>query len=282
MARTPVAPIAVRPETAVSAHRGGGEDAPGGTYEAYLAAVATGADYVEFDIRRTADARLVAFHDASIGPGQAVADVSYERLCQVAGYQVPQVADIMRLIAGRAMGHLDLKERGGEELIIGQALEMLGPGGFVATTLDDACARVIRDRFPGVPVGLSLGRDLSGLAAPRRVAARRAELFPLPRLRACGADWCAMHHRLARAGVLRQCRRHGIKTMVWTVNGDAAITRLLIDARVDVVVTDRPRRAVELRGRKSDDLSAVSFPAAGRLNRRADTRQASDGGDHDE
>jgi glycerophosphoryl diester phosphodiesterase len=249
MARPAVAPAAGRRVVAVSAHRGGGEDAPGGSYEAYLAAAATGAEYVEFDIRRTADARLVAFHDASIGAGQAVGDVSYERLCQAAGYEVPQVADVMRLIAGRAKGHLDLKERGGEELIIGQALETLGPDGFVATTLDDGCARAIRDRFPGVPVALSLGRDLSGLTAAGRVATRRAELFPLSRLRACGADWCAMHHRLARAGVLRQCHRHGIKTMVWTVNSDAAITRLLTDARVDVVVTDRPRRAIELRDR---------------------------------
>ena len=246
MARTPVAG---RRAAAVSAHRGGGEHAPRGTYEAYLAAAATGAEYVEFDIRRSADARLVAFHDATIGPGQAVCDVSYGQLCLAAGYEVPLVTDIMRLIASRAKGHLDLKERGGEELIIGQALEILGPGGFVATTLDDACATAIRARFPDVPVGLSLGRDLSGLAAPRRVRVRLAEIFPLPRLRACGADWCAVHHGLARAGVLRQCHRHGIATMVWTVNSDAAITRLLADSRVDVVVTDRPRRAVELRDR---------------------------------
>jgi glycerophosphoryl diester phosphodiesterase len=48
--------------------------------------------------------------------------------------------------------------------------------------------------------------------------------------------------------VLRQCHRHGIKTMVWTVNSDSMITRLLADRRVDVVVTDRPKRALELRG----------------------------------
>lgn len=244
MARTAVAGRRV---AAISAHRGGGEYAPRGTYEAYLAAATGGAEYVEFDIRRTADARLVAFHDASIGPGQAVCDISYARLCLATGYEVPLAADIMRLIAGRVRGHLDLKERGYEELIIGQALEVLGPDGFVATTLDDACATAIRARFPDVPVGLSLGRDLSGLAAPRRVRARLAELFPLPRLEACGADWCAVHHRLARAGVLRQCHRHGIATMVWTVNSDAAITRLLADSQVDVVVTDRPCRAVELR-----------------------------------
>ena len=40
--------------TAISAHRGGGEHGPEGTYGAYRSALATGAEYVEFDIRRTA------------------------------------------------------------------------------------------------------------------------------------------------------------------------------------------------------------------------------------
>ncbi|HEX9352197.1 MAG TPA: glycerophosphodiester phosphodiesterase family protein [Streptosporangiaceae bacterium] len=232
---------------AVSAHLGGGEDAPAGTYEAYRAALQTGAEYVELEIRRTADAQLVAFHHASIGAGQPVAALSYARLCEAAGYQVPTVPDLMRMIAGKAAGHLDLKEPGSENLIIEQALEILGPGNFVATTTEDACAAAIRQRFATVPVALSLGRDLLSLPWPKRFSAGLGELYPLPRIRACGADWCAIHQRLARAGVLRQCHRHGIKTMVWTVNSDSMITRLLADPRVDVVVTDRPRRAVTLR-----------------------------------
>jgi glycerophosphoryl diester phosphodiesterase len=234
---------------AISAHRGGGEGAPAGTSEAYRAAPATGAEYAEFDIRRTADMQLVAYHDAAAGSGQALADISYARLCELAGQAVPLVADVMRLIAGKAIGHLDLKETGGEDVIIELALEILGPGNFVATTLEDASVAAIKGRFPGVPVALSLGRDLTGMPWPRRLAARRRELFPLGRIRACGADWAAMHHRLARAGVLRRCHRAGISTMVWTVNGDKAITRWLADPRVDVVVTDRPRHAAALRER---------------------------------
>src|SRR5580692_12642938 len=38
---------------AISAHRGGSEHGPGGTYEAYRNALAIGADYVEFDVRQT-------------------------------------------------------------------------------------------------------------------------------------------------------------------------------------------------------------------------------------
>ena len=54
------------------------------------------------------------------------------------------------------------------------------------------------------------------------------------RLRACRADWAAVNHRLARAGVLAQCHRAGIKTMIWTVDEDAEMSRWLADPRVTV------------------------------------------------
>lgn len=235
------------PAAAISAHRGGSEDAPAGTYEAYRTARETGAEYIEFDIRHTADGQLVVYHDAGAAGGEAVADIGYAQLCELVGYEVPRVADVMRLIAGRAIGHLDLKDLGGEDVIIEQALEILGPGKFVATSLEDASVAAIKERFPDVPVGLSLGRDLSDRPWPLRLPERRHELRPLNRIRACGADWASMHQRLALAGVLRQCHRHGIRTMIWTVNSDTMIARWLADRRVDVVVTDRPRHAVALR-----------------------------------
>ena len=69
----------------------------------------------------------------------------------------------------------------------------------------------------------------------------------MARLRACRADWAAVNHRLARAGVLRQCHRAGLKTMIWTVDDDAEIKRWLADPRVTVLITNRPADAVALR-----------------------------------
>ncbi len=50
-----------------------------GTIEAYASALETGAEYVEFDIRRTADGELAAFHDARTRQGEALAAISYAR-----------------------------------------------------------------------------------------------------------------------------------------------------------------------------------------------------------
>src|SRR5882724_7023059 len=84
-----------------------------GTIEAFANAAATGAEYVEFDIRRTADGELAAFHDPRTRQGDALAAISYSRLCELAGYPVPRVADVMATVAGKATGHLDLKDTGG-------------------------------------------------------------------------------------------------------------------------------------------------------------------------
>jgi glycerophosphoryl diester phosphodiesterase len=85
---------------AISANRGGSEHGPGGTYEAYQNALAIGADYVEFDVRQTRDGILVAMQAERAWQGlrgRPVATVSYSRLCQLAGFEVPQVAEVALL-----------------------------------------------------------------------------------------------------------------------------------------------------------------------------------------
>jgi glycerophosphoryl diester phosphodiesterase len=59
-------------------------------------------------------------------------------------------------------------------------------------------------------------------------------------------------HRLAPTGIVRQCRRRHLKVMVWTVNNDRELRYWLSGQRIDVLVTDRPARAVALRGRTGE------------------------------
>jgi glycerophosphoryl diester phosphodiesterase len=175
--------------------------APGpraGTIDAYVHALETSAEYVEFDIRRTADEELAAFHDARTRQGDVLSAISYARLCDVAGYEVPRVADVMALIAGKAIGHLDLKDTGGEERVVDMALDLLGPGRFLVSTLEESVAAV-KARFPEVPAALSLGRDLAEVPRTRWAATRYGELRPMRRLRACRADWVALNRRPADA-----------------------------------------------------------------------------------
>jgi glycerophosphoryl diester phosphodiesterase len=229
--------------TAVSAHRGGGEVFPLQTYEAYELAATSGVQYVEFDVRRLADGTLVCFHDADIN-GARLTTLRYPDLCARAGYDVVVLSRLMEVIAGRTYGHIDLKETDYEAQVVAQAREVLGPESFLVTSMIEGSLRRIADTFPGTQTGLSLGRGIGDVPAHQLPSAIAGDLFPVGRLRACAATWAAISKDLA-PWVLGRCRRHGIRTMVWTVDRHDQIDRLLRDPRVDVVVTNRPLLALE-------------------------------------
>lgn len=95
-------------ETPVSvvAHRGGsaGAGIPEGTLAAFEAAIAAGADGLEFDVRVTSDGALVVLHDATVdrttdghGPIAAMALEQVRALDAGAGATIPTVQEVIDL-----------------------------------------------------------------------------------------------------------------------------------------------------------------------------------------
>ncbi len=91
---------------AVIAHRGGpaGSDAPEGTVAAFEASIKAGADWLEFDVRSTADGALVVLHDATVdrttnGTGSitALTLAEAQALDAGGGAQIPTVEAIVDL-----------------------------------------------------------------------------------------------------------------------------------------------------------------------------------------
>jgi glycerophosphoryl diester phosphodiesterase len=211
-----------------------------------------GADYLEFDVRATADGTLVAHHRERLRSGRPVAAMTYAELCRAAGYEVPTTLDLLTELAGRAGAHIDLKDAGAAAAIMSQALDLLSPASIIVTTRDPAAARALKRAHPAVPVGLTIGGDL--LDSVRHALRQARRRSPMSRavgwaaeVPAAQADWAAVHQRLAGAGVLTECRALGLRTMVWTVNGDDDLRSWLARRDVDVLVTDQPGRAVALR-----------------------------------
>ncbi|MBO2455112.1 glycerophosphodiester phosphodiesterase [Actinomadura barringtoniae] len=225
-----------RPHPAVSAHR---RDEAG--VAGLRAAVGSGAEYVEIDIRRTGDGKLVVHHDPGIG-GLRIARASYEQVQDTAGERpVPLVADAMKIMAaGRVRGHLDLKEPGCELEATELAMDAFGEDGFVVTTKDVASITQVKKTYPQVKAALSVGRSFWEPGVVR-------DMLPVRLIRASGADMVALNFRLARVGVLAQCARAGFPAMIWTVNAEKMMRRFLNDPRVAVLITDHPEQALALR-----------------------------------
>ena len=223
---------AARPEVLISAHSGGAERARPGSLAAYLAVAASGAEYAEFDVRRSDDGELLAQHASAGHPD---------------GEPVVRAGEVMRVLAADGVrGHVDLKGTGFEREAVTLALQSFGPGRFVVTTPDPESVAAIRAEFPAVPVGLSVGFGWASVARRAR-RLRWPTSFPFAAVRDSPADWVAMSYRYARPDVLSRCVADGRRIMVWTVNDDRRLDRFLTDPRVSILVTDRPGHAIRRR-----------------------------------
>jgi glycerophosphoryl diester phosphodiesterase len=205
------------------------------TREAIEAAIALGADFVEFDVHRCADGSLVLLHDpVEVAPPGTL------------GY-----AEALDLVGGRVRLHLDLKVEGGEVPIVAQAVARLGADQLLVTTLDDDGVRAVRDWADAeghdLLVGLSLGRGVRDIPVLHGIRVRLTELFPGARYRDAGANLAVAHHWLARIRVRRFARRHRLPLLVWTVDTPPSLAYWMRPGRAWLVTTNEPAVALGLR-----------------------------------
>src|SRR4249920_2335936 len=113
------------------AHRGGAALAGGDPVEGVRRLVALGADMVEFDVRTPADGVPVVHHDARAGGvplrGRSLAAHA------AAGARLPTLEAFLEAAAGRIALDVELKERGGEERVMGAVRAGADPERVVVT-----------------------------------------------------------------------------------------------------------------------------------------------------
>jgi glycerophosphoryl diester phosphodiesterase len=206
-----------------------------------------GVDYVELDIRRTADRMYVIYHDHLTPTGRPTGSLSYADLKAELGSELLTFDELLDVVAGRVGLHIDLKEPGYEEEIVRLALARSGESQFVVTTGEVESIRTIKEHFPTVRAGLTLGTDMSGAQAWATFGERLAELFPTPRLKRSRADFVAAHQQLARLRLLGYCERKRMDIWVWTVDEEPEIARYMADPRITTLITNRPDIALRFR-----------------------------------
>jgi glycerophosphoryl diester phosphodiesterase len=226
----------------VVAHRGRSGPEPENSTAAIEATLARGVTAIEIDVRSTSDGALVLAHDPDLG-GIEVATATLAHLERSSDCSPALLSEVVALVAGRALLDVEVKESGYEAAVAAVLRASTEPADLLVTSfLDDVVGRM-RVLLPHVSVGLLLGLE----SPPGLLTTRAREVFPEARLRATGADIVAPNHALLRAGFLTRMRRGGTGVVVWTVNDDALLARLMADERIDAVVTDEPLRAMALR-----------------------------------
>lgn len=222
----------------ISAHRcGAGDDAAGENgLHALEHSLALGADFVEFDVRRLADGRLVVTHDEP----------------QEGAVELLPYDTILEHLAGRAGAHIDLKGEGYEIEVALAALRLMPAERIVLTSGSVAGCRRLKDwadeHGHDLRVGLSTGSSLRGLPPLAALRSLRRQLFPWRRYAAARADVLCANHVLAAMTLRRLARRRGLDLLVWTVDDARLLRWWLRPGRAWMVTSNHPARALAVRG----------------------------------
>lgn len=237
----------------VSAHRGGAGDvrAAQNTLAAFEAAIAAGCDYVEFDVRVTADGTPVIFHDPEVDDGTVRRAIAGHRADELTDARLLLLDDVLDLIAGRVNAHVDLKVAGHEIELAEQVVGRLGVDHVILTTAEDASVRRLmawsKEHAPGMLVGLSTGRRAwRGGSWARRLASLETA-FPRTRIRRSGANLVVAHKSIARWSLRSYAKRRDLPMVVWTVDDPAELRRWMNDPHTWMVTTNHPARAFAAR-----------------------------------
>ncbi len=241
----------MRKSPLVCAHRGRSGLFPENTMAAYEAAVEIGADFMELDVRSTADGEIVCIHDSTVdrttdGSGE-VSEMTLEQVQALdagawidddfAGERIPLLGDVLEQIAPRLVIDIEIKQRGIAEQVA-QIVQQAGAVRRVTiVSFDTGDLRTAKSTEPQLACGLiSSGPDGDDIEAERALIASALE---------CGASFLTCSHGSVTESLVRECHLMGLLLMAWTMDQPEDIERM-IDMQVDALVSNYPGRALEM------------------------------------
>lgn len=234
----------------VIGHRGAAADAPENTLAGIRAAAAIGVQWVELDVRLTADGRCVLLHDENLkrttGVRRRLRATAHSDIVELdagrwfsesfAGERLPTLEAVLSELAALGMGAVieikpDAKRANLMAVSIAEHLvqaERLGVPVLVSS-FDEAMLRPLRRLAPDAALGLNMRRLRLGW----RDLASELGCYSLH----CSRKWL-------RAKDVGRFRAEGYKVVSYTVNDPETATRHF-DWGVQAIISDKPSAVLE-------------------------------------
>ena len=207
------------PPGLVCAHRGASLDLPDNSVAAFVAAIATGCDVIETDVRMRGDGRLVLAHDT----------------WDVAREDVVALDTLVELAWGRVGLDLEIVEAGLERAVL-DAVDGF-PGRLIVTSTVPEILSDVHRLTRGIDTGLVVEAPFCG--------------DPFTLADQCGASIALVEEEIATPSLLGCAATSGRPLWVWTVNDERRLHQLLATSSVAGVITDDPALACRLRAEQA-------------------------------
>lgn len=241
-------PVGSRHHPLVLAHRGGGDEAPENTVEAFVHARSLGVRDIETDAHVTADGKVVLIHDDVVdrvtdGTG-AVALLPWReisRLRNAQGGRIPLLSEVLEAFPDLAF-NIDAKT----DEVVDPLLDVLEEHGafdrvLLASFSERRLDRIRRSGHRDLTTSLGATAVARLLAAAETGTNPTSWHVPGPRqgVRAVQVPPSYGALPVVTKRFVATAHAAGIAVHVWTVNEEEEMLRLL-DLGVDGIVTDRP------------------------------------------
>jgi glycerophosphoryl diester phosphodiesterase len=227
------------------AHRGFSGRYPENTLWAFREAMKLPVDGIELDIRRTRDGVLVVIHDETVdrttfGSGR-VSELTWDELRQLdagawkgeefAGERIPRLDEVLELVNGQTVLHLEIKEPGTEKQIAETLRRYDAIGWVKLASFHPVALKATRQVAPDASLVLIGGPRIGADDDTFRQFVRDAL--------SNGANALSVHHSVITKERVRYCHQRYLFIGAWTVN-DAELARQLVAMGVDAIASDFP------------------------------------------
>ena len=223
----------------VIAHRGASADRPENTLEAFTEARIQGADWVELDVRRSADGVLVVHHDAHLADGRLIRETVTDDMPG----SVPSLAEAFEACEGMGV-NVEIKHLPGEPDFAEVDLVCAAVAGLASAYRP--VWQLLLSSFDISAVDRILAVDPT-LPTAWLVVERYGTAQILDRVEAHGHGAINPWDELVDQVLVDDAHRRGLKVVVWTVDDGDRIVELA-NWGVDGIVTNQvsmARRAVD-------------------------------------
>jgi len=220
--------------TRVFAHRGASASTRENTVEAFAAAAEAGADWVELDVRRTADDVLIVHHDAHLDDGRAIVHVTEAELPEY----VPNLAEALEACVGMGV-NVEIKNDPGDPDYDDAHMVSLAVAGLITayrphaellvSSFNNDSVNRIRAVDPAIPTALVVFDVLSVDQLIERCTFH-------------GHRALNPHSAAVDRSFVEKAHAGGLEVNVWTVNEPERVAEL-VALGVEGVITDDPAMA---------------------------------------
>lgn len=238
----------------VTAHRGYSSAYPENTLSAFKAGIAVGADWVELDIHKTSDGKIVVSHDpATARAGDknlVIATSTYKELqdvdvatafrkakgltleqCPIA--RMPLLEDALKLILTQSATKLSIQPKADCVVDATQIVKKAGAQNMVG--FNDASLKYmsqVKELAPEIPVFWDRGPD-TNIEEDIQIAKKR------------GFETLVINHKGITPEKVSKVKAAGLKVGTWTVNDRKTLSKM-VAMGLDRIYTDDPKLLIAI------------------------------------